>query len=101
MVSKGVMTCLGLNFVLGGVDGAAAQENRRLEWKRLEVGVLRRWKSFISNHFQKQEPKLVSDLHLAYFETSWLTEKLKFHPRVKKVRPTSGKIGNPFTAVTS
>jgi len=40
-------------------------------------------------------------LHLTYFETSGPTEKRKCALALKKLRPTSGKIGNPFTVVTS
>ena len=41
-----------------------------------EAGVLRTRESFIKKYFQKQEPKMFFDLHLAYLEISGLKEKL-------------------------
>ena len=39
---------------------------------------------------------MLSDSHLAHFETSWPTE-----PWAKKLRRTSGKIGNLFMVVAA
>jgi len=45
---------------------------------------------------------MLFDLHLAYFEDSGPTEKQRLNVGlIKSLRLTSGKIGNPFTVVTS
>ena len=52
-------------------------------------------------YFQKQEPKMLFDLHLAFFLDLWVDEEANIRPQTKKLRLASGKIGHPYTVLTS
>lgn len=103
-------------FKAGGGSGAVARENRGWEARQERAGragVQRGWESeekckmliFVIykalKYFRKQEAKMFFELQLAYSETFGLTSKWKFVLGLKMLRLVSGKIGNPFTVVTS